>query len=169
MSSVFVKPTIEICEKRYKTTICQNTKEIKFYTSGTHNSSSLVYKKHGLTPAVKEIIEDLIHNYDNKPKRLHIRLHKKHILPKVDIMPSLKQVQDYIKNRRAAIGDNNNIDELKEFLKELCYIDDVTPDSEFFQFGSDMGNGSDSEHFHLGFTSLQLLKNIEFLNQTNKE
>ena len=83
---------IEICEKRYKTTICQNTKEIKFYTSGTHNSSSLVYKKHGLTPAVREIIEDLIHNYDNKPKRLHIRLHKKHILPKVDIMPSLKQI-----------------------------------------------------------------------------
>ena len=32
----------------------------------------------------------------------------------------------------------------------------------------EMGTGDDSDHFQLGFTSLALLKNIEFLNKPNK-
>lgn len=69
-------------------------------------------------------------------------------------MPTLTQIQDYIKNRRKRIGDNNNIEELKEFVETGL-------DHEFLIFGEQYGDGSDEEPFHLGFTTKELLKQIE--------
>ena len=80
-------------------------------------------------------------------------------------MPTLRQVQDYINNRRKKIGDNN-IPELKSFLDSIQYNTE-TLDNELFPFGIDLGTGSDESHFHLGFTSLKLLKNCEKVTKDN--
>ena len=79
-------------------------------------------------------------------------------------MPTLRQVQDYIGNRRKKIGDNNNITELKSFLDSIQYNTN-TSDNELFPFGIELGDGSDDFHFHLGFTSLKLLKNCEKISK----
>ena len=39
-------------------------------------------------------------------------------------MPTYNQIADYINNRRKALGDNNDIDALKEFVnKNLIYYE----------------------------------------------
>jgi hypothetical protein len=60
----------------------------------------MIKNQYGITNQVKELLEDLIINYDSKPKRIHIRLNKKKFKKQVDVMPNLKQIQDYLKNRR---------------------------------------------------------------------
>ena len=65
---------------------------------------------------VKKIIEDLIHNYDCRPKRILIRLNRRRYRRKIDVMPTYEQIANYINNRRRAIGDNNDIDKLKSYL-----------------------------------------------------
>ena len=75
-------------------------------------------------------------------------------------MPTLRQVQDYIHNRRRAIGDTNNIPDLEAFLSQSAYVPGETPDHRLFTFGVQLGDGSDAEHFHLGMTSKTLLENI---------
>ena len=76
-------------------------------------------------------------------------------------MPSLEQVQTYIKNRRKEIGNNNDINQLSLYLNDLKYEFDVTTDDALFTFGIELGDGSDQNHFHLGFTSVKLIKQIE--------
>ena len=53
-------------------------------------------------------------------------------------MPSLEQIQNYIRNRRYRIGELNDIDELKEFIQSLKYDDDLA-DDDIFVFGEDIG------------------------------
>ena len=77
----------------------------------------------------------------------------------IDIMPTLSQVQTYIKNRISAIGNNNNINELKQFLESIRYDPEKTAD-DLFPFGVQLGNGSDEEHFHLGFTGAKLSERL---------
>ena len=69
--------------------------------------------QYGISQMVKEKLEDLICNYDTRPKRLHLKLEKLNGKKKIEIdhMPTLKQIQDYINNRRRKIGDNNNLEE----------------------------------------------------------
>ena len=76
-------------------------------------------------------------------------------------MPTLKQIQDYINNRRKKIGDDNNIDQFKEFISSLEYVDGVTGDDELFTFGTSFGDGSGDDHFHLGLTSKKMLSRVE--------
>lgn len=84
-------------------------------------------------------------------------------------MPSLKQIQDYIKNRRSQIGDYNNLDELKAYVDYLIYNPDITNDDELFSFGEDLGIGSEESPFHLGFTSRKLLSNLDlYINNDHK-
>jgi hypothetical protein len=66
---------------------------------------------------VKDKIEDLIYNYDTRPKRIHIKLEKLKLKNKIEIerMPTLVQRQDYINNRRRKICDENNLDDFKEY------------------------------------------------------
>jgi hypothetical protein len=63
------------------------------------------------------------------------------------IIPTLLQIQNYIKYRRIAMGNANDIDEATEFVKKLAYKPRVTKDHELFVFGKEMGNGS-VESFH---------------------
>lgn len=48
------------------------------YTFDRHKSDSFVNVCRGLIEKAKECVEDLIYNYDTKPKRIHIRLSKKY-------------------------------------------------------------------------------------------
>ena len=80
-------------------------------------------------------------------------------------MPTYNQIADYINNRRKALGDNNDIDVLKEFVDiNLIYDPDKTDINELFVFGTDNGTGQDKNHFHCGFTSIRLLQQIKGSN-----
>jgi hypothetical protein len=79
--------------------------------------------------------------------------------------PTLLQVQNYISNRRRAIGDNNNVADLSKYVKEkLIFDDEKTEEYELFVFGEKYGSGKDDDHFHLGFTSIGLLRQLESLD-----
>ena len=81
-------------------------------------------------------------------------------------MPELEQIQTYIRYRRKQIGDNNDLDQLASYVETLAYTKGFTEDCDLCVFGVDLGNGSDEAHFHLGFTTLELLKRInEFQNR----
>ena len=74
----------------------------------------------------------LIFNYDARPKRLHIKLNKLKRNKKFefDYMPTLKQIQDFINNRKKKIGDENNLDELETFVDGLKYSEGITKDDD---------------------------------------
>jgi hypothetical protein len=80
-------------------------------------------------------------------------------------MPTLTQIQSYVKYRKAKLGDNANIEDLKAYAETLQYHEDIE-ENEMFVFGEDYGDGSDKAHFHIGFTSVKMLKKIdEFRNR----
>jgi hypothetical protein len=127
---------------------------VSFYTKGEHTANHADRQPcyYGISENVKEILEDLIYNYDSRPIRLHIQLEKLKRTNKVEIdrMPTLKQVQNYVNNRRRRLGDYNNIDELKKIVADLDYDDGVTEDHELFTFGEKFGDGDENNHFQLG-------------------
>ena len=71
------------CPKQYKllTRLKGDAIQKKFkcelYSSGKHNSKVIVKETIGINSNVKKIIEDVISEYDTKPKRIHVKLHKK--------------------------------------------------------------------------------------------
>ena len=74
----------------------------------------------------------------------------------------------YINNRRCRIFDNNNIDNLRKFIKKkLTYNPNTNTDDELFTFGVEYGRGTDDDHFHCGFTSVRLLEKLNKINSTN--
>ncbi|CAF1023345.1 unnamed protein product [Brachionus calyciflorus] len=159
----------EECPYRTKLCVCLKhcdrlVQKHYLYSIGKHNSNSVLNVRRGLTEKAEEIVEDLIYNYDSKPKLIHVRMKKKY-KHKIDYMPTLEQVQHYIKNRRNCISENNKIDELKPILDNYRYQYGVTKNDELFLFGVDLGEGTEKNHFHLVFTSYSLLKNIEFANK----
>ena len=89
----------EMCPVRYRTFIClkhDNPENQKIFlyklTGATHLSGNCQKSCRGLSEKVKEIVEDLIFNYESKPKRIQIKLQKKKFKPKIDFMPTLKQI-----------------------------------------------------------------------------
>ncbi len=80
----------------------------------------------------------------------------------VDRQPTYKQIVNYICNRRRLIGDTNKIGDLKDYVDEDLRFKSTTKDNELFVFGTDFGNGTDTDHFHCGFTSVNLLRQVEF-------
>ncbi|CAF0962711.1 unnamed protein product, partial [Brachionus calyciflorus] len=62
-------------------------------------------------------------------------------------------------------SDNNNIEELKPIVDSLNYKYGHTSNEDLFVLGIDIGNSSDEDHFHLGFTSYSLLKQIELFKK----
>ena len=63
--------------------------------------------------------------------RIYRKLHLKKYRNLIDIMPKLNQIQTYIKTRRKAVGNNNDIDELKKYLKSIRYNPNTTGDKLF--------------------------------------
>ena len=110
------------CERQIKILMCQKKEKVAYFIKDTHNVDVELRRPHhhGISPSVKEKIEDLIFNYDSRPKRLLLKLEKLRRKNKFqfDHMPTLQQVQDYINNRRRRIGDENNLDDLQKFVSE---------------------------------------------------
>jgi hypothetical protein len=83
-------------------------------------------------------------------------------------MPTLSQIQYYIKYRREKNGETNSMVGLIERLleNETASVTPECPDLLFFGYNKDengnikLGDGSDEEHFHLGITSHRLLKKL---------
>ncbi len=58
-------------------------------------------------------------------------------------MPSLQQIENYIKYRRKLIRENSSTAELKEFSKAQHHSL-VVNDDQLFVFGDNCGDGSDA-------------------------
>ena len=152
------------CRRQYRANICQVYFRPMVYTLFEHNSDELVEKEErGIHNRVKTMIDHIVHNYSSLPYQIHLRLNKyrDHLDDREIPFPTLKQVQNYINYRRLKIGDNNNIEDLQDFLETIQYEEGVTKDDEIFEFGTELGNGAEENHFHLGFTSLKLLQNVK--------
>lgn len=113
--------------------------------------------KRGITDGVKLLIEDLVFERGVvRPKKIEIKLKSSKLKELVDTMPTLLQIQSYIKYKRSQQGDNNSLDDVKTYVsgkKFKAYKED----DEMFFFGENLNDGSDNDHFQLGFTSLPLL------------
>jgi len=157
----------EPCAKKYLVKVCLKSEDVKyqkhwFYeVEGEHNSNRFDrFKLRGMSTVVKELVEDIIYNHDCKPKKIHIKLGSESYFSQVDVMPDLSQIQSYVRYRRKQMGDNNVLDQLKVYIEELSFkIGKV--ECELVFFGVELGNGSDNSHFHLGFTTLKLIKRIK--------
>ena len=73
-------------------------------------------------------------------------------------MPTLNQIQNFIKYRRQQQGDNNLLKDVTDYVNGKHYKSYKEDDDEMFFFGDKLGNGLDSNHFQLGFTSTTLLQ-----------
>jgi hypothetical protein len=114
---------LKVDEERYR--------KRKFFEilDASHNSDKFERKKRrGLTETVKELIEDVISEYECKPKRIHIKLSNSKYFKYVDVMPELEQIQTYIRYRRKQIGDNNDLDQLASYVETLAYTKGFTED-----------------------------------------
>ena len=86
-------------------------------------------------------------------------------------VPSLTQLQSFIKYRRLKIGDVNSLEGVESFIGNKIFTETLYEslnDEDPFYFGVQTGDGSDENHFHLGFTSKSLLSCIEKGNLINK-
>jgi hypothetical protein len=146
--------TDEPCERKVKILYCQKREHVALYGKGVHRAESKdrIPKHHGISETVKEKLEDLICNYDSRPLRLHVKLEKLKRKQKIEIdhMPTLKQIQDFVSNRRRKIVDYNNMEELKSLISKLSFKEEATEDHELFVFGAKLGDGSETDHFQLG-------------------
>jgi hypothetical protein len=154
----------EECPFKYREITCLQDNCIYLSTLGEHSNHESVdkEKKHGIHQVIKPIIEEIIHRCNiSRPKRVHIKLHDKEF-EKIakSIMPTLQQIENYIKYRRKLIRENSSTAELKEFSK-AHHHSLVENDDQLFVFGDNSGDGSDTNHFQMGFTSKALLSHIK--------
>ena len=117
--------------------------------------------KRGLTSKVKRVVNDLFLNYDGKPSRIFNQLKRKKYAKKIDRMPTLRQLQYYINYKRYKAGNNDNIDELKNFIGKLSYIEQITPPHKLFVFGESIFECDVENPCYIGFTSENLLRRVE--------
>ena len=108
---------------------------------------------------VKDYIRDLINQKNmSMPKKIHIKLSGKKYNQKIkeDELPSLEQVQNYIKYLKKQVFDHNNRRDVNKFINENGYHENIDR-NEFFTFGEVLGSGTDDDHFQVGFTSVSLM------------
>ena len=58
------------------------------------------------------------------------------------------------------VFDNNKISVVQAFIRENGYHESIGS-AELFTFGDSIGNGTDENHFQVGFTSVDLMSHIE--------
>ena len=68
----------EACQRQYKILFCEKRETVAFYTKGEHNAKHEDRRPcyYGISENVKEILEDLIYNYNSRSMRLHLQLEK---------------------------------------------------------------------------------------------
>jgi hypothetical protein len=104
------------CGKQFKILICLTSSRVQLHVVGEHTAKVVVnVEKHrGCTYEAKEKNEECIRNHLVKPKEIHVKLSAE---LSYGPLPTLLQVQTYVKNRRNAMGNNDNINELITYLK----------------------------------------------------
>jgi hypothetical protein len=149
------------CKCEGKILSCELSKSYVFYILNEHATPGSKCKQRGLTNAVKELIENIIHTKNiTKPSLLRHQL----VLRRVNPIPELKSIQNYISYRRSLLGDTNLVDDVAKYVEEkrkLCALKEVIENDEVIYFGEDLNDGSDDSHFHLGFTSKALLDRLK--------
>jgi hypothetical protein len=83
------------CEREIKLLYCQKRETVVYFAKGSHNPEYLARhpRVFGMPQTVKDKIEDLIYNYDTRPKRIHIKLEKLKLKKKIE-----KQHMPYLVN-----------------------------------------------------------------------
>ena len=112
-SEICNKANVLLCPCRYKIEICEKYGSVHvskaFEHLYNHTLSSENRKRHGLTPQAKEIAEQIIfHHGITKPNRIQYTMNNK-FKDMIDHMPTLKQVQNYVKTRRRKMGETNSM------------------------------------------------------------
>ena len=77
-------------------------------------------KRNEIHLVVKPLIEEIMHRCNiYRSKRVHNKIHDNEYekIKKISLMPSLQQIDNYIKYRRKLIRDNSSTDELLEYSK----------------------------------------------------
>ncbi|CAF1102051.1 unnamed protein product [Brachionus calyciflorus] len=144
----------ENCPRLYKVHICLKSNDpviqkTSIYSLNKHASSECSKKNvRGITPAVKELVETLIGDYNIRPFKIWMKLQKSKYADKIDVMPTLIQIQTYIKYRRQKLGDTHNLSEIKEAIQNI-----LNKNTSIVFFGETYGDGTDEDHFYLGFTN----------------
>ena len=111
-----------ICPVRHKITHCLHSTDYQFFKLYEHEVEPVaVFKHHGITSKVKQIIKSLIFEYDiTLPKKIEKKLHNKYKEKITDDenerMPNLSQIQNLVKGLRRKFRESNNINDIKEFL-----------------------------------------------------
>ena len=154
----------KLCEVKYKILQCTRKANVYvMYKLNDHPSGVEVNKKsRGISNKVKEIINNFVFDNDiSMPKKIQIKLGKKKYTEGNDIIdqPTLEQIQNYIKYMKTKVSDSNKISDVKKFVDENKYNEGLE-DQDFFVFGSKIGNGTDSDHFQIGFSSRDLMNRI---------
>ena len=54
------------------------------------------------------------------------------------------------------MGDTNNIEDIKKFVASHGYSPELG-DNDLYCFGVEYGDGSDEDHFHVGFTTREFV------------
>jgi hypothetical protein len=151
----------QLCLVRYKALFCRYSK-FHLYRLNEHEQHIYLekpFKTYGINKKVKELIDNFVYDHHiTKPKKIHIMLNRKEY--QIDNIPSLQQVQHYINYKRKHLGDINDIDLLKQYILQREF-DESSVDSQLFTFGCLLGNGTDTDHFQMGFTSIKLLSRIK--------
>ncbi len=76
------------CERQIKLLYCQKRETVVYFFKGNHNADDNVRQPHfhGMSQKAKEKVEDLIFNYDTRPKRIHIKMTKQNEKNKIEIL-----------------------------------------------------------------------------------
>ncbi|RMZ92956.1 hypothetical protein BpHYR1_029551 [Brachionus plicatilis] len=153
-------------QTRYLTSKCQNSGAITLRGINLHQPLENIpnepaKKQNGISPKFKEIIDELLYRNISRPYKIYqdilLNNYNDHA------RPSLLQIQNYLKYYRKKNGDVNSIVGLEELVKPKLFTNlelKTYALDEPIYFGSEIMDGDENNHFHLGITSKQLLKNV---------
>jgi hypothetical protein len=115
---------------------------------------------------MKNLVNELIFDKDvSVPKKIAITLNSQKYIEKrtednkIYDVPTLSQIQNYVKYLKGKICTKNKVEDIKKFVNDNGYYADKNP-KEFFIFGADVGNGTEENHLQIGFTSTELMSRI---------
>jgi hypothetical protein len=63
---------VEECQHRTQVCICLADGCVDIYEEGEHNSEKFSRLQFGMSAKAKLVVEDIIYNYDARPKRIHV-------------------------------------------------------------------------------------------------
>ena len=82
------------------------------------------------------------------PKKISIKLNSKKYIEKrtqgykVFVVPTLQQLQNFVKYLKTKVCTKNNVEDIKKIVTVHKYYDDIDR-KELFIFGADVGNGTE--------------------------